>query len=87
MCGWVKNCIVTSEKFIFWCEKGYEWILVLGGPKTTYLYVQFLCAKVSNNLVAFCSTVQNLFSVGSHKCRVGFKIESVFIGEWKYKYI
>ena len=41
---------------------------MLGGPKATYLYVQFLFAKVSNNLVAFCSTVQNLFSVGSHKC-------------------
>ena len=38
MCGCVKNCIVTCEKFIFWCEKGYEWILALGGLKTTYSY-------------------------------------------------
>ena len=38
MCGCVKNCIVTCEKFIFWCEKGYEWILALGGVKTTYSY-------------------------------------------------
>ena len=22
---------------VFWCEKGYEWILALGGPKTYYL--------------------------------------------------
>ena len=38
MCGCVKNCIVTCEKFIFWCEKGCEWILALGGLKTTYSY-------------------------------------------------
>ena len=24
MCVGVKNCIVTCEQFIFWCEKGYE---------------------------------------------------------------
>ena len=24
MSGWVKNCIVTFEKCIFWCEKGYD---------------------------------------------------------------
>ena len=38
MRGWVKNCIATCEKFIFWCEKGYEGILALGSPQTTYCY-------------------------------------------------
>ena len=42
MCGWVKNCIVTCEKFIFWCEKGYEWILAVGNPKTYYSWVDLI---------------------------------------------
>ena len=29
-CGWVKIRIVTYEKFLFWCEKGYEGMSELG---------------------------------------------------------
>ena len=36
MCAGVKNHIVTCEKCMFWCEKGYKWILAPGSPKTTY---------------------------------------------------
>ena len=36
MCIRVKNHIVTCEKCMFWCEKGYKWIGVLGSPKTYY---------------------------------------------------
>ena len=56
MCGWVKNRIATCEKFIFWCEKGYEWILAIGSPKTYYsgidgnVHVEFL-AKYFDKVV------------------------------------
>ena len=36
MCVGVKNHIATCEKCMFWCEKGYEWFLALGSPKTYY---------------------------------------------------
>ena len=36
MCVGVKSSIVTYEKCMFWCEKGYKRILALGGPKTYY---------------------------------------------------
>ena len=41
MCVGVKNRIVTCEKCMFWCEKGYEWILVLGSPKKYYYGAEF----------------------------------------------
>ena len=37
MCVGVKNRIVTCEKCMFSCEKGYKWIGVLGSPKIYYL--------------------------------------------------
>ena len=40
MCVGVKNRIVTCEKYIFWCEKGYKWILALGSAKTYYYCVE-----------------------------------------------
>ena len=52
MCGWVKNCIVTCEKFIFWCERGYKWILALKHttPVTAavILLVYIKCAANNN---------------------------------------
>ena len=45
---WVKNDIVTCEKFIFCYEKGYEWILALDSPKTYYLYTRQTLNKLSN---------------------------------------
>ena len=36
ICVGVKNHIVTCEKCIFWCEKGYERILALDSPKAYY---------------------------------------------------
>ena len=45
---WVKNAIVTCEKFIFCCEKEYEWILALGSPKTYYLYIRPTLNKLNN---------------------------------------
>ena len=39
ICDYVKNHIGTCEKCIFWCEKGYKWISVLGSPKT-YCWIE-----------------------------------------------
>ena len=36
LCDGIKNCIVTCEKCMFWCEKGYEQIRPLGSCKTHY---------------------------------------------------
>ena len=36
LCGGVKNRIVTCEKCMFWCEKGYKWIGTLGSYISHY---------------------------------------------------
>ena len=51
MCGWVKNRIDTCEKLIFWCQKVYEWILALGGPKTYYLHLTFVHQRIFSCLL------------------------------------
>ena len=41
MCGWVKTHIVTCEKSMFWCEKGYKRIGGSGQPKNTLVTSTF----------------------------------------------
>ena len=41
MCVGAENRIVTCEKYIFWCEKGYKRILALGSPKKCYFLCRF----------------------------------------------
>ena len=36
LCGGVKNCIATYEKFAYYCKRGYERIIALGRCKTHY---------------------------------------------------
>ena len=42
MCDGVKNCIVTCEKCIYQCEKGYVWIMALIRPNIYYSCVKKL---------------------------------------------
>ena len=46
MCVGVKNHIVTFEKCMIWCEKGYKWIGELGNPKTkSFKEINWLISK------------------------------------------